>query len=201
MDILQIIKDYNGVFQLASITIVPFVVLLFTKKYQKSLLKHQAKQDLFFKLMENRGKMQLTTDWADALNKIDVVFQEHEKVREAWRDYYDSLDGTSPHFKSNYSFLLDLLSEMAAVLKYNSLRQTEIMRFYNPQQFHDLAASRDLLVQENLRVLLRSDGLGAQKKKKDYLTHLEKQMKTVKSAEMYQFLMTLKLDIEKNEKD
>ncbi len=163
------------------------------------MLKNQ--QDLFFKLMENRGKMQLTTDWADALNKIDVVFQEDAKVRKAWRDYFDSLDEKSQHFKSNYSFLLDLLTEMADVLKYDSLRQTEIMRFYNPHQLHNSSASNTLFLEESLRILLRSDSLQESKNKEEYLNHLEDLLNNAKTPEIYQFLMKLKLNVEKNGKD
>ena len=41
--------------------------------------------------MANR-KATPNKEWVDALNTIDVVFQDDKKVRKAWREYYDSLD-------------------------------------------------------------------------------------------------------------
>ena len=54
--------------------------------------------NLFLTLMANRKANPITKEWVDALNAIDVVFQENYKVRHAWREYLDSLNAQSPHF-------------------------------------------------------------------------------------------------------
>lgn len=92
----------------------------------------------------------------DALNLIDVVFQDDKKVRQAWKDYHNSLNSLSPDFPNNNSFALDLLSEMALSLGYKELKQTEIDRFYEPVQFTKEQELKDNLAKENLRVLLAS---------------------------------------------
>lgn len=47
--------------------------------------------------MADRKSTPITKEWVDALNTIDVVFQENKKVRHAWREYLDSLNEKSPH--------------------------------------------------------------------------------------------------------
>lgn len=42
--------------------------------------------------MADRKSTPITKEWVDALNTIDVVFQENKKVRHAWREYLDSLN-------------------------------------------------------------------------------------------------------------
>lgn len=57
--------------------------------------KQKAKRDLFFTLMANRKSTPITKEWVDALNTIDIAFQDNHKVRMAWREYYDSLNENS----------------------------------------------------------------------------------------------------------
>ena len=95
--------------------------------------KLEAKRELFFTLMKQRKTSFVMQERADALNLIDVVFQDDHKVREAWKNYLSSLDSSSPEFKNSNAYLLDLLSEMAQSLGYQKLKQTEIDRFYEPQ--------------------------------------------------------------------
>ena len=85
--------------------------------------------------MANRKTTTILKEKVDALNLIDVVFQDDKKVRQAWKDYHNSLNSLSPDFPNNNSFALDLLSEMALSLGYKELKQTEIDRFYEPVQF------------------------------------------------------------------
>ena len=79
-----------------------------------------------------------------------------KKVRQAWKDYHNSLNSLSPDFPNNNSFALDLLSEMALSLGYKELKQTEIDRFYEPVQFTKEQELKDSLANENLRVLMAS---------------------------------------------
>ncbi|MCL2413257.1 MAG: hypothetical protein FWC98_03865, partial [Bacteroidales bacterium] len=102
----------------------------------------------------------ISKDWTDALNQIDVVFQDNQKIRKAWREYFDSLNSKSPHFDNTNSFLLDLLSEIANSLNYKNLKQTDIDRFYCPQAFENEEVSKEILTKELIRVLARTKSVG-----------------------------------------
>ena len=127
--------------------------------YQDRKAKNDAKLNVFFSLLANRKSAPITKEWVDSLNVIDVVFQDEKKVREAWKAYHDSLNNKSPHFASNNSYMLDLLSEMAQSLGYKDLKQTEIDSFYSPQQFVDQNKMHNELMTENLRILRHSKNL------------------------------------------
>ena len=109
----------------------------------------------------------------DSLNIIDVVFQDVIKVRLAWKEYFDSLNNKSPHFETNNSYMLDLLSEMALSLGYKDLKQTEIDTFYNPQLFLNRENIQNELISENLRVLKHSKSFSESFTEKE-LTEKEK---------------------------
>jgi hypothetical protein len=141
--------------QIAAVAIVPLIVWWMGVRWQKSKTKNDAKQALFLTLMANR-KATPNKEWVDALNTIDIVFQDNKKVRRAWREYYDSLDPSSQYNKDTNAFKLDLLSEMANALGYKDLKQTEIDRFYLPNYFSQLQQTQNLLAQESLRVLSHS---------------------------------------------
>ena len=142
--------------QIAAVALIPLIIWIAGNAYQKREAKIRAKRELFFTLMRNRKSYNLTKEKVDALNLIDVVFQDEKKVRQAWKDYLDSLNALSPHYNSNNAYLLDLLSEMAISLGYKKLKQTEIDRFYEPQANVDLGNNQQRLVSELLRVLAAS---------------------------------------------
>ena len=124
-----------GIGQILAVAIIPIIVWWLGIKYQDRKAKKEAQMRLFLTLMADRKSNPITKEWVDALNTIDVVFQDNKKVRHAWREYLDSLNEKSPHFDSSNSFRLDLLSEMAMALGYKNLKQTEIDRFYSPKYF------------------------------------------------------------------
>jgi hypothetical protein len=106
--------------------------------------------------MANRQKNPISESWVDALNSIDVVFQDNKKVRAAWKEYLDSLNQKSSHFENQNSYKLDLLSEMAESLGYKQLKQTEIDKFYSPVYFGSQQTRQEILFNETLRVLMHS---------------------------------------------
>lgn len=132
------------VVQIIAVAIVPLTVWVLGVKWQGRNAKVEAKRKLFFALMANR-KATPNKEWVDALNTIDIVFQDDKRVRRAWRDYYDSLDETSQYNKETNAFKLDLLSEMALSLGYKDLKQTEIDRFYSPKYFSQIQETQNLL--------------------------------------------------------
>ena len=145
-----------GVGQILAVALIPFILWYLGIKYQDRKAKKDAQLELFLTLMADRKSNPITKDWVDALNRIDVIFQDNDKVRHAWREYLDSLDEKSPHCVNSNAFRLDLLSEMAQALGYKNLKQTEIDRFYSPKYFESQMNRKDKILNENLRVLMHS---------------------------------------------
>ena len=119
--------------QVIAVAAIPLIIWLVGNKQMRKKEKLDAKRGLFYTLMKQRKTLYVSPERADALNLIDVVFQDDDKVREAWKNYLISLNPNSAEFQNNNAYLLDLLSEMAQSLGYKSLKQTEIDRFYQPQ--------------------------------------------------------------------
>ncbi len=157
--------------EIISISLIPFILWFIGIKYQNRKSKKDAQLSLFLTLMANRKSNPLSKEFVDALNTIDIVFQNNPKVRQSWREYLDSLNENSPHFDRNNSFLLDLLSEIALDLGYKNLKQTEIDRFYSPKYFGTQMSRQDIYFQENLRVLLRSKSLAESFSDEEYEKH------------------------------
>lgn len=160
-----------GVGQILAVAIIPIIIWVGGIKYQNRKAKRDVQLKLFLTLMANRKATPITKEWVDALNTIDVVFQNSKKVRHAWREYYDSLNVQSPHFQQNNAFLLDLLSEMAQALGYKNLKQTEIDRFYSPKYFGSQMSRQEILFQENLRVLMHSKSMSESLTDEEFETH------------------------------
>ena len=158
--------------QVVAVAIVPLIVWWIGVKWQSSKAKDDAKLNLFLALMANR-KATPNKEWVDALNTIDIVFQDNKKVRKAWREYYDSSDPASQYYKDTNAFKLDLLSEMANALGYKDLKQTEIDRFYLPTYFSQLQQTQSLLAKESLRVLSHSKSNSEPFTEEEYKNHIK----------------------------
>ncbi|MBQ8100872.1 MAG: hypothetical protein IJ169_06260 [Paludibacteraceae bacterium] len=168
--------DTNLIFtivQIVAVAIIPLIVWWLGIRWQKNKAKDDAKRTLFFALMANRKITPPNKEWVDALNTIDIVFQDNKKVRKAWREYYDSLDERSQYNKDSNSFKLDLLSEMANALGYKDLKQTEIDRFYSPKYFANVQNSQNALTSELIRVLAHSKSYAESFSDEEYIVHRE----------------------------
>lgn len=128
---LEISKLQTWITALA-IFIGPLSGVLFTLWFQARKERKDQKQRLFLTLMAHRKSNPPTFDLVNGLNLIDVVFSEHRQVVTLWHEYYDLLCQTPVNWHLAESKYLDLLSEMAKVLKYSDLSQTDISRFYSP---------------------------------------------------------------------
>jgi hypothetical protein len=160
-----------GIGQILAVALIPIIVWVLGIKYQDRQAKKNAQLKLFLTLMSDRKSNPITKEWVDSLNVIDVVFQNNQKVRQAWREYLDSLNEKSPHFESSNSFQLDLLSAMAKSLGYKNLKQTEIDRFYSPKYFGSQMSRQEIFFQENLRVLMRSKSTSEGFSEEEYQNH------------------------------
>ncbi len=168
------IQIFIGIGQILAVAIIPIIIWILGCKYQDRKAKKDAQLNVFLTLMSDRQSNPITKEWVDALNIIDVVFQDNKKVRQAWREYLDSLNEKSPHFDSSNSFRLDLLSEIAKSLGYKNLKQTEIDRFYSPKYFGSQMSRQEILFQENLRVLMHSKSCAESFSEEEYKEHYSK---------------------------
>jgi hypothetical protein len=157
---MEFLKEYNGIFQLISITFIPIIVVFISIWYQNRQIRQKAKMDLFLKLMAHRRLSPITQQWVDSLNTIDVVFQNDKKVQLSWRAYYESLHETDPKNQNNETYLIEMLSEIAKSLGYNHLTPSRISDFYTPVQFGNTLKAQNEVQEEFLRVLKNSTNLG-----------------------------------------
>lgn len=167
----------NNNAEIIAILLSPLVAWVITILYQNRAEKRKAKRDLFLTLMAKRKTRPPPVEFIDAFNKIDVVFQENKSVRFAARAYLDSLTDEGILTGMSNSSLLDLLSEMANVLRYKNLRQTEIDRFYNPRYLANQTQNQDIFWDEYIRVLQYSKSLGDRFSKKEMRKRFPKQKK------------------------
>ena len=163
MSTTEYIQIIIGIGQIIAVAIIPIIVWVLGIKYQNRKAKKDAQLRVFLTLMADRKSTPITKEWVDALNTIDVVFQENKKVRHAWREYLDSLNEKSPHFDSSNS-------------GYKNLKQTEIDRFYSPKYFGSQMSRQEILFQENLRILTRSKSCAESFTDEEYEQHYKELM-------------------------
>lgn len=103
--------------------------------------------------MAHRKSFPPTMAWVESLNLIDVVFSDHPKVLSLWHEYYDQLhESTTDYTKRDHKYL-EMLSEMAKILGYSNLQQTDIDKFYSPKAHGSQNELSYKLQTEFLRVL------------------------------------------------
>jgi len=119
---------------------------------------------LFLTLMAHRKSMPPTVDRVNSLNLIDVVYAAHPKVLQLWHEYYDLLHTQPPNFELWEHKHVDMLSEMAQVLGYKKLKQTEIEKFYTPVAHGTQVELNEKIQREFLRVLENTAALVVTKK-------------------------------------
>jgi hypothetical protein len=123
----------NEVVTIIALLLGPIGAVGISLWHQRRTQKHDAKERLFLLLMAHRRSNPPTFEWANSLNLIDVVFAHHVEVVAKWHELYDIVIREPVNWTQwNHSYI-ELLSEMATVLGYRRLRQTDIDRFYAPQ--------------------------------------------------------------------
>lgn len=166
MDISNFFLAYG---QIVAVSIIPVALWFLGVNYQNRKTKRDTKLKLFLTLIANRKYSPLTKEYIHALNQVDVVFQDDLKVRQSWRDYIESLDSQSQHFKEHSSFQQELLIEMGNVLGYKNLKSTDLERFYYfPQSAVDANNLDTMIKGELVRVLGRSKSLAESYTEEEY---------------------------------
>lgn len=111
--------------------------------------KVESKKDLFLTLFAFRGNP-VHVEFVNALNQIDVVFEDNPDVLSSWHRYFAALHQLELVNQLEVWNLhrVDLLSRMANCLGYKSLEQTDIMQHYYPAghqyQINDQQEFREL---------------------------------------------------------
>ena len=162
------------ILEVIAILLSPLMAWVVTVFYQNRAEKRKSKRDLFLVLMAKRKSYPPPMEFVDALNKIDVVFQSNKRVRQSAKEYISSLTADGIASGLSNSMLLDMLSDMANVLGYKDLRQTQIDRFYSPTYLSNQLHNQESFWEEYLRVLFYSKSLASEffedemkKRKKD----------------------------------
>ena len=110
----------NDYLTLAALIIIPIVAVVIAQWLQNRSEKRKDKMQIFKTLMTSRI-YGWTPDSVNALNIIDIVFSDDEKVRAAWKDLNDKYRVTNPdqqHLKKIENAHYKLLEAMANSLGY-----------------------------------------------------------------------------------
>ena len=144
-----------------AILLSPLIAVLVTIWMQNRKEKRERKEAIFSTLMAHRRAFPPVPDWVKALNLIDVVFSENQKVVVLWHQYYQLLGSASSNneYQDREHKYIELLSEMAKVLGYKNLQQTDIDKYYSPQVIEDQNKLNFETQTEWLRVLKETQNL------------------------------------------
>lgn len=140
----------------------PLAGVLFTFWFQSRKDKSAEKHRLFLTLMGNRKAWIISQQMAEALNTIDVVFSDNSAVVTLWHKYYALL--SQPLGEEKNHTWIELLTAMAADLRYSNLKQTDLDKFYTPQSHADQLNFQREVQTEWLRVLKNTERFVAEKK-------------------------------------
>lgn len=131
-------------------TVAIFVSVWLQNRREKHKEKIASKKHIFMTLMAYRKNFQISIDLVNALNLIHVVFEDCPEIVEKWNTVYELLhrkDQEEAQQSLSYK-RLEMLSLMARHLGYKNLEQTDIDKYYYPQDYVDLLQSQ-LLIQED----------------------------------------------------
>jgi hypothetical protein len=110
---------------IAAIVLGPILAVQVEKLVEARRERNRARRGLFHALMATRAA-RVSPDHVRALNAIDLVFRKDKEVREAWKVYLDHLNDSLLLEKDpggwaqrGDDYLVKLLAEMSAVLKYD----------------------------------------------------------------------------------
>ena len=109
----------------------PLCGVLFTLWFQARKERRDAKLQLFLVLMSERKSHFISKEITKALNQIDVVFADCQKIKTLWHKYYSLLSQT-PGEERTHTWI-ELLASIANELNYKGLSQVDLDKFYIPQ--------------------------------------------------------------------
>ena len=131
----------------------PLAAVFLTLWSQRRNKEWASKNQLFMNLMAYRKSAPPNIFWVNALNMIDVVYAKHPTVVSKWHELYEVLNQKPMNMERYNHTYLEMLSEMATILGYKTLKQTDIDKFYSPQAHGDQAQLLQDILAQFLRVL------------------------------------------------
>jgi len=150
-----------------AVIIGPIIAVLITLWYQSYKQQRDNQHKLFTILMAHRKSNPPPFDLVNGLNLIDIVFSKHRKIVDLWHEYFDLLCQDPVNWGIAEPKYLDLLANMAKVLGYKNLLQTDISRFYSPKAHGNQAEINEKIQAEWLRVLQNTAAFVVTKKEDD----------------------------------
>ena len=155
------VKDFISI---TAILLGPVTAVSITLWWQMRKEKRDAKMRLFITLMSHRKAMPLSPEWVTALNLIDVIFADHERVVELWHQLYALLHNSPIQQQAVNHKNLEMLSEIASVLGFRRLQQVDIDKYYYPQSYEDQLNAQAEAQAQWLRVLKNTEHFLVEKK-------------------------------------
>ena len=146
-----------------AILLSPMVAVLVTVYLQRRTEKRNQKLWIFNTLIRTRHSP-IIDENVRAINMIDVVFHDCQRVRELWHEYFNMLaneglnnpQGWPQRQKKN----LEMLTEMAKVLGYGkAITHLDVDRVYYPVGLGAQSQKAQEIAEELLRVLKASGGV------------------------------------------
>lgn len=146
-----------------AILLSPVVAVLVTVYLQSRREKRNQKLWIFNTLIGTRHSP-IIDENVRALNMIDVVFHDSQRVRELWHEYFNMLgneglnnpQGWAQRQKKN----LEMITEMAKVLGYGeAITHLDVDRVYYPIGLGAQSQKAQEIAEELLRVLKASGGI------------------------------------------
>lgn len=146
-----------------AILLSPVVAVLITVFLQGRREKRSQKLWIFNTLIATRHTP-IMDENVRALNMIDVIFHDSDRVRQLWHEYFDMLcndglnnqNGWSQRQKKN----LELITEMAKVVGYGAaITHLDVGRVYYPKGLGEQSQKAQEIAAELLRVLKASGGV------------------------------------------
>ena len=145
MSVSNIIDIISIIFNVIAIIIAPIVSVKIAQSLQDKAKIRQDKMETFKTLMTSRI-YGWTNQSVNALNSIDIIFSDDEKVRKQWKVYYDKLCVENPTSTDLNKIKVEqdkLLEEMAKSLGYKDKISWEtIQNPYIPKGMVELMNSQ-----------------------------------------------------------
>ena len=152
-----------GYLNIIAVALSPVIAILVSLWLQDRKEKRQLKQKIFETLIATRHAT-MTEDNVRALNMIDVVFHDAERVRSLWREYFEMLNNEGLNNENGWTVRrnknLELITEMAKTLGYGkAITHLDVDRVYYPTGLGNQSARAQEISDELLRVLRASGGV------------------------------------------
>ena len=154
---------------LFAILLSPVIAVLVTMWIQKRIERRGVKLRILAQLMGNRHTP-IAPENIVALNMIDLVFHDDERVRGLWSDYFDMLCNKGLDnelgWEQRNKKRNELITAVASSLGYSEqIDHLDVDRIYKPQGLGDRELDSQKLMEELLRVLTNTDSLAMRKRK------------------------------------